>query len=359
MKAAQFFGQRDIRVVHVPKPEPKDHEALIAIEWCGICGSDLHEYIHGPMAIPRKERPHPATGEHIPVTMGHEPCGRIITAPPGSNLTPGQAVMIDPRIYCSKCPRCETGNTHLCTTGGFKGLSGTGGGFSETVAINAKQLYPLPDSIDLSLAALIEPLAVAWHAVALCDISDWSKQSALIIGGGPVGIAHSFVLRSHGCKKIYISEPTATRSAQNKNIADAVFNPITDNISNKCRELAGGDGVDIVFDCAGVQKGMDAGFEALRYRGTYMNVAAWTTPMVVPFYPFILKEITTKCSLAYDDDDFKETVDAFVAGKFKGVETMVTSRIHIDDISKKGFDELVINKDQHIKILVTPDRSKV
>lgn len=97
--------------------------------------------------------------------------------------------------------------------------------------------------------------------------------------------------------------------------------------------------------------------------------------MVVPFFAFITKEITTKCSLAYDDKDFKETVDAFVAGeaslqvslavthseagKFEGLEKMVSSRIHLDDVVARGFEELVHKKDDHIKILVTPDRSKV
>lgn len=222
------------------------------------------------MAIPTKERPHAATGEYLPVTMGHEMSGRIVSAPANSNLTPGESVIIDPRIYCTKCTRCLAGSTHGCTTGGFKGLSGTGGGFSETIAINAKLCYPLPESVDLGLAPLIEPLAVAWHAVALCEFSDWENKSVLIIGGGPVGIAHIFVLRSVGCKQIYVSEPTAKRAAQNQKIADKVFNPITDNIADKSRELTGGEGVDVVFDCAGIQQGIDAAMDALRYKGTYM-----------------------------------------------------------------------------------------
>jgi (R,R)-butanediol dehydrogenase/meso-butanediol dehydrogenase/diacetyl reductase len=98
--------------------------------------------------------------------------------------------------------------------------------------------------------------------------------------------------------------------------------------------------------------------------------------MQVPFIPFMLKEITIKCCLTYTDEEFRGVVDAFVAGtytsqnsvylanksckgKFKGLETMVTSKIHIDDIVQKGFNELVANRDQHVKILVTPDRSKV
>ncbi|KAF2192848.1 GroES-like protein [Zopfia rhizophila CBS 207.26] len=122
--------------------------------------------------------------------MGHEFCGRIISALKSSNLSPGQAVMIDPRIYCRKCSRCNTSSTNACRSWGFKGLSGSGGGFSEAVAIDHKLCYPLLDSVDLSLAALIEPLAVAWHAVEMARVVDWSQKSVVIIGGGPVGIAH-------------------------------------------------------------------------------------------------------------------------------------------------------------------------
>lgn len=231
------------------------------------------------MSIPVKERPHPATGEYLPITLGHEFAGRIVNAPSGSNLKPGQAVMVDPRLYCNKCSRCNTGNTHGCSTLGFKGVSGTGGGFSEAVAVDAKLCYPLPDSVDLTMAALIEPLAVAWHAAAACEISDWSKTSALILGGGPIGTACVIVLRAQGCKQIFVSEPTAKRAAQNKEIADAVFNPISENVGENCRELTSGNGVDVVLDCAGVQQGFDAGMDALRFKGTYTNVAAWTKPV--------------------------------------------------------------------------------
>lgn len=322
--------------------------------------------------------------------MGHEFCGRIISAPEDSNLRQGQAVMVDPRIFCSKCSRCSAGQTQGCTSLGFKGLSGTGGGFAEKVAIDAKLCYSLPDSVDLSLAALIEPLAVAWHAMAMCDIPTWSTKSALILGGGPIGIATALVLRAHGCTEIFISEPTSTRAAKSKEFALDVFNPITNSIGDKCRERTGGQGVDVVFDCAGVQKGMDAGFDALRFRGLYMNVSVWSTQvripshcidktdglqMVMPFMQSMMKEITAKYSLAYNDKDFKETVDFFIAGKksltptldrvhqdtgkFKGLEKMVTSRVHLDNISTKGFEELVNNKDDQIKILISPDRTRV
>jgi threonine dehydrogenase-like Zn-dependent dehydrogenase len=211
--------------------------------------------------------------------MGHEFAGRIVSAPSGSRLTPGQAVMVDPRIYCGDCSRCTVGSTHGCSTLGFKGLSGTGGGFSEFVAVDAKLCYPLPDHVDLKLAALIEPMAVAWHAVSTCGSQEWSNKTALILGGGPIGIACAIVLRARGCRQIIVSEPTSTRAAQNTHIADAVFNPVESNIADKCRDLTRNEGVDVVFDCAGAQKGFDAGMDALRYRGLYINVALWGTPV--------------------------------------------------------------------------------
>ncbi|KAF2624624.1 L-iditol 2-dehydrogenase [Macroventuria anomochaeta] len=359
MKAAQYFGPHDIRVVDVPTPEPEEHEALVAIEWCGICGSDLHEYLHGPTSCPPPSRPHPATHSHIPVTMGHEFTGRIISAPASSNLSSGTPVITDPRIFCRSCSRCKYGHTHGCTTLGFKGLSGTGGGFSETIAVDARMCHALPEDVDLSLAALIEPLAVAWHAIATAGLQDWGGKSVLVVGGGPVGVTVCIVLRAFGCGNIIVSEPTTVRAAQNEKVADVVLNPLHDSIGERCRSLTGGEGVDVVFDCAGSQKGFEAGMDAVRYRGLYMNIAAWFgSPMQIPFFPFLLKEVTIKCCLAYNDEEFKDVVEAFVAGRFKGLETMITSKIHIDDIVEKGFDESVANRDQHVKILVTPHKVK-
>lgn len=275
MKAAQYFGQRSIRVVDTPLPEPQDHEALIAIEWCGICGSDLHEYLHGPFSCPSPSRPHPATGCHIPVTLGHEFVGRVLSAPSTSSLTPGTPVVVDPRIFCRSCTQCESGSTQGCTTLGFKGISGTGGGFAEQVCVDARLCHQLPGDVDLRLACLIEPLAVAWHAVATTGLSDWRSKSVLIVGGGPVGLACVIVLRAFGCECVVVSEPTEVRRKQNQDIADVVLDPTKDDVGAKCRALTAGQGVEVVFDCAGNQKGFEAGMDAVRYKGLYMNVAAW------------------------------------------------------------------------------------
>lgn len=158
---------------------------------------------------------------------------------------------------------------------GFKGLSGGGGGFAERVCVDASMVYRLPDDVDLEKACLIEPLAVGWHAVQTTGVEDWRDKSVLVVGGGPVGVAVIIVLRAFGCKRILVSEPTVVRRMQNESVADVVLNPLEEDVGKRCRELTAGHGVDVVFDCAGSQKGFEAGMDAVKYRGVYMNAAVW------------------------------------------------------------------------------------
>lgn len=215
------------------------------------------------------------------MTMGHEVCARVLSAPQESGLKEGDAVIVDPRFYCLDCSRCRVSHTHGCATLGLKGFH-SAGGFAERMSVQTKHCHRLPPDVDLRLAALIEPLAVAWHAVTMCEVDDWASKRVLVLGGGPIGIATTYVLQAKGCGVICISEPTATRAAQNKGLTEHVVNPVSEDVVAKCMALTDGEGVDVVFDCAGVQKGMDAGVQALRFRGVYMNIAMWASPVRCP-----------------------------------------------------------------------------
>jgi threonine dehydrogenase-like Zn-dependent dehydrogenase len=228
------------------------------------------------MTIPTT--PHALTGDKLPVTMGHEFCGRIKQAPPGSRFQVGQAVVADPRIYCRSCNRCGVNETVSCDKWGFRGLSGGGGGFSQYVGIHDSQVYAIPEEL-LPYGALVEPLAVAWHAVKRVTTEDFSNNTALIIGGGPIGIALVLVLKAFGVKKVIVSEPTAARRKQNEELADHVLNPIEQNIGDECRALTNGEGVDFAFDAAGVPVGYHAAVDAMKYKAQYVNVAAWEVPV--------------------------------------------------------------------------------
>ncbi|KAL4798742.1 chaperonin 10-like protein [Aspergillus venezuelensis] len=387
MRAAQFHAAGDIRIEDIPAPKPDNYEnkVLIEVEWCGICGSDLNEYLHGPFAIPHEKKgPHPLTNALLPLPLGHEFSGRISHIPSSisfSNptLKKGQAVVIDPRYYCSSCSPCSQSATNSCDKLGFMGISGKWGGLSEIVAVDLDHLYILPETLcngeelDLAAAALIEPLAVAWHGVKLFisiapyqinnpgtnTEDDMASTPVLVIGAGPVGVATVFVLRARGAKTIFVSETSRARRdmLSDTGIVTNVFNPLTDDIPKHIKD-ATGDGVAAVFDCAGAQGGFDAGCASLRFRGVYVNLALPKTPITIPIMPFLWKEIMYKCSLAYDEVDFGETVDAFVSGRFKGVEKMITRRLDLDDIVEKGFKELIKPND-HIKILATPRRGVI
>jgi threonine dehydrogenase-like Zn-dependent dehydrogenase len=245
--------------------------------------------------IPKPGHPHPMTQDVLPVTMGHEFCGRVIQEARNSHAVPrlklGQAVMVDPRLYCNSCSRCTSTCTNGCTKWGFLGLSGGGGGgLSDTVAVDSTMCYPLPDSVPLSCAPLIEPLTVACHSVKTSGFTDFGGKTVLIIGGGPIGLAVIFVLRNHGARKVFVSEPALKRREQTKEFADAVIDPLKENVGEICRGLTQNEGVDVVFDCAGIQRGLDAGMDALGWRGVYVNVAGWETSVShrLRFYTFTL-----------------------------------------------------------------------
>lgn len=324
MRAARFYNKLDIRIEDVDVPEPKDGEVLVDIAWGGICGTDLHEYIMGPKAIPTKERPHALTGEYLPVTLGHEFCGHVRSisgdalGADGTPLKAGQPVMVDPRINCRSCSSCKAKETHLCDKWGFTGLSGAGGGgFSESVAVRADMCYPLPDEMPLDQAVLIEPLAVGRHALVKSGVSmDGFKDiSILIIGGGPVGLSTAINLHAAGARHVFVSEPSRGRQALIKPWVSHVFNPMEQKVPEECRKLTDGKGVHLVFDCAGITPGMRVGFDALRTMGTFVNVAGWETDFVIPMEFWMPKELVLRTTLAYDDKDFGDVVRDFVAGK--------------------------------------------
>ncbi|ETN41546.1 chlorophyll synthesis pathway protein BchC [Cyphellophora europaea CBS 101466] len=358
MRAVQFHGARDVRVETVSEPFAQPNQVLIDIEWCGICGSDLHEYKSGPQFIQRKQSTQTTTGECQPVTMGHEFCGRVRELPDSYTgaLKVGLPVMVDPRLVCGHCDACVRSASNVCKDLGFLGLSGGGGGLSETVAVDVNKCYALPENAELEIAALIEPLAVARHAVRVSKLDKFHDLTVLVLGGGPIGQAVVHDLAVQGAGQVLLSEPAEARQKQVRNMKATVIDPSKDDVAVVCLERTQGVGVDVVFDCAGAAAAMNAAFSALRVKGTYVTVAGWQAPFTVPFAPLMLKEVSILGSMAYDDQDFAEVVRNFCEGKYKNLADMVTSRIGFAQVVQEGFEQLISSTDslRHVKILVTP-----
>lgn len=189
--------------------------------------------------------------------------------------------MVDPRINCRSCGICTKGIGNLCTKWGFLGLNGNSGGFSEYAAVKPEMCHPLPDSINMDEASLIEPLSVGRHALSVANIDDYSKVSALILGGGPIGLSVMWNLRALNTKMLIVSEPSVLRREHTRELTDHVLNPNDHNIGDECRKLTAGLGVDVVFDCAGIPPGLEAGMDAAKVHATYVNVAGWEQPVRV------------------------------------------------------------------------------
>jgi threonine dehydrogenase-like Zn-dependent dehydrogenase len=276
--------------------------------------------------------------------------------------------MVDPRIICRKCSACTSGLDNICGNWGYIGLNGGGGGgagFSEKVNVEMRMCHVLPDdgSVDLNSVVLCQPLTVGRHALGSSGFKSYEGLNVLVLGGGPVGLAVLLNLRAKGVGvgmsgRVFVSEPTATRSDMIRRVglSDDILNPTTQNVAEECRARTNGVGVDVVFDSAGAEPAMLAGMEALRLRGTYVNIAGWNKPFSIPMQYAMFREITIKFSLGNNDNDYREVVEDFIAGQFKGAEKLITRRLPVEDLAEHGLNELVRNKDDHVKIVATWNR---
>lgn len=191
-------------------------EVRIQVAYCGICGSDIHEVLGGPIFPPQPGQKHPITGITLPVTLGHEYSGTVLEV--GSSVTavqPGQKCAVFPTIsdlHQGKdlCMSCQSGTPNICKNWACHGLSAPGGGLSEEAIVHAASVLPLPEGISLKAAALAEPLAVAAHMIR---VSGFVKgQSVLVLGGGPIGLALLLLLKVQGAGKVFLSEIAASRA---------------------------------------------------------------------------------------------------------------------------------------------------
>ena len=142
---------------------------------------------------------------------------------------------------CGSCSACKAGRSHCCQTLGYIGGT-TGGGYGERVAVDEHRLRPLGPNIPLEYAAVIEPLAVVHHAVKETGIRDWKDKTVLVLGGGPIGFALLLDLQAHGATNVIVSEPALIRREQVSEFAQAVINPVEEDVGDRCRKMTGGQG---------------------------------------------------------------------------------------------------------------------
>ncbi|HEV7726474.1 MAG TPA: 2,3-butanediol dehydrogenase [Modestobacter sp.] len=351
MKAALFYGPKDIRIEDVPEPQAGPGQVKVRVEWCGICGTDLHEYLDGPIFCPPAGAPHPLTGEEVPVALGHEFAGVVADIGDGvTNVAVGDRVVVEPYLTCGTCARCREGRYNICDVLGFIGLSGGGGGFSEYVVADARRTFPIGD-LGTDIGALVEPLAVAYHAVRLGGVRP--GMTATVFGAGPIGLVTTAALRAAGAAEIVVVEPADVRKEKASAAgATTVLDPTDTDVVAAVKELTGGRGTDVSFECAGFDAALAQAVQCTRGGGTVVNVAIWGHAATVAMNDLVFNEVSVVGSLAYCDDH-EATIELLRDGRVQA-EQFITGRIALDDIVDAGFRELIENKDKNVKILVHP-----
>lgn len=377
MRALAYYGTQTVRFT-TDLPEPKIEEpddVLIDVEWCGICGTDLHEVLDGPNFFPEDGKTHEISGKGLPQAIGHEISG-IVThvGADVKTLKPGDHIVIEPTGTCQDreryntkgktCAPCKKGIYNVCEYLGLCGAGVQSGGCAEKVVIGEKHCFKIPKWIPLDVAALIQPLAVCWHAVKLAKVK--AGQTALILGGGPIGLGMILALKNYGCTDIVVSEPAHTRQQLASKMGTRTSNPLDfknsdENIKYLKSLSADGSGFDFCFDCSGIPDTFEAAIQCLTFRGTAVNVAIWGHRSV-KCYPMelTLQEKRYMGAMCYTTEDFANVVDSFCEGRIdpKTAECMITSKVVLEN-GRAGFMKLLHDKEGTIKVLITPKESLV
>lgn len=354
MQALRYHGAGDVRLEEIDEPSPGPGEVKIAVGWCGICGTDVGEYEAGPLGIPTAAAPHPLTGESLPLTMGHEYAGTIVEVGAGvTKVAAGDSVAIEPLITCGECPACRAGEYNLCPQFGAVGLQGWGGGFAKYSVLPQHMVHRLPDGLDAEAAALVEPITVGWHGMRKAGFQP--GQTALVVGAGPIGIGALISARVAGARLALVSvrREGARAAAARAFEADAVLNSSELSGPEAVMELTDGVGVDLAFETAGTQGGLDDAVASVRRGGTVVSLGIWKDRGTLDMTDLVMREVTVVGSLAYANE-YPAVIKAIADGRVRGVERMVTRRVDLADVVADGFESLVRDKGDHVKILVRP-----
>ncbi|MCF4114936.1 MULTISPECIES: 2,3-butanediol dehydrogenase [Dethiosulfovibrio] len=359
MKAAMWYGRNDVRVVETKEPVAAPGTVKVKVKWCGICGSDLHEYLGGPIFIPA-EQPHPLSGEKAPVILGHEFSGEVVEVGQGvTKVSVGDRVVVEPMRVCSPaakddmCPACREGKYNLCSRLGFHGLCGGGGGFADYTVFFEEFVHPIPDSLSYEDAALVEPMAVALHSLVQGDFK--IGQTALVLGAGPIGLCTIEMLKAAGAKKIFVMQRKSIRQEYAlKHGADRVLDPNECDVAEEIRSLTGGIGVDVAFETTGAEQGLKLALDSVHYAGTVVVTSIWEKPISFDPNSIVLTEKKLVGTIVYQHQ-FPAVIRLLSDGRID-TTGLITKKIGLDDIVDEGFGALTgPEKKKHVKIMVTPD----
>lgn len=348
MKAPVLIDARKIVFQDKPKPRIESGEVLVKVEYCGICGSDVHAYQNGIL--------YP-----VGTVMGHEFSGMIAEVGEDVELVrPGDRVAVKPSASCLNCHWCKNGRYSLCPKRRERviGISpGNDGAFGEYVKIRYpnQMLFKLPPNVTSDQAALAEPLSISFHSVRLSRLNP--GDDVLIIGAGMIGLGVLQLLKLEGAGKIIVLEVSEKKSLLARKLgADFVLNPkseragLTDHILSLTDEI----GPNIVFECAGVPFAFQTSIDYVRSGGQVLVIGLQEKEVPFDAFKLLHKEVELK-GVYGSYDEFKDVIKFFEQGKIN-TEVLISDIISAGDLVERGFERLLTSNDD-VKILVRVEES--
>lgn len=346
MLAARFHrhenGHGEIKLEEVEKPKiTRNDQVLIEVKASGICGTDLKILEGG----------HPATNNAI---LGHEYVGIIREKGKDVNdLEIGDKVVVDPNEKCGYCVNCRRGLTNLCeymATGTTFGIF-QDGGFAKYSVVPRNALFKLPNDIEMTTAALIEPLSCAVHCHNMADVKE--SDNVVIIGAGPMGLIIESVLRTHPIKKLIVVELDEWRLNKALEIgADYTINPKLQNVEAEISRFTNGVGADVIIDAVGIAETFEMALKNWAHGarlicfGQDFNAIAKIKPNDIVRYQ--RKILGSYIGYA---EDFLDAIE-LIANKTIDAEKLITRTVSLGDLISSGFK--LMKEKKCVKIIALP-----
>jgi L-iditol 2-dehydrogenase len=263
MKAVVLTSPRKLHVSERPIPTPGEGEVLVRVQAVGVCGSDVHYYRDGRIGN------RVVTG---PLVLGHEFAGEVAALGPGvTGWKVGERVAVDPTMPCGECHFCRQGLIHVCPSVNFCGTPPTDGGYQEFFVARPANLHRLPSGLSTAEGAMVEPLAVAVHAVNLAQPKP--GETVAVLGAGSIGLTVLQVARDRGARVVLVTEPLPARRALAAKLgAEQALNPQEEEAVAAALKLTDGLGPDVVFECAGTLETPQQAIDMCRPRGRVLWV---------------------------------------------------------------------------------------
>ncbi len=341
MKTAVMLGIGKMGFEERPVPTPKDNEVLVKLEYVGICGSDIHYYETG------------AIGPYVvepPFVLGHEAGGTVVgVGKDVKHLKVGDRVALEPGKTCGHCEFCREGKYNLCPDVEFFATPPYDGVFCEYVAHEADLCFKLPENVSTLEGALIEPLAIGFHAANLGGAH--IGQTAVVFGSGCIGLVCMMALKAEGVSRIIVVDIMDKRLAKAKELgADIVINSSKEDLKARIAEITEGKGVDLVIETAGTEITTRQSIEIAKKGSTIVLVGySKTGELTLPISLFIDKELTFKSIFRYRHI-YPMAIEAVATGRVN-LRDIATDFFDLDDI-QEAMDKSVSDKMNIVKSVV-------